>query len=640
MGDLLSVVVILFGLATAVFVLLTADPKTSRKLTIISGVLALVGGLAVYGYGYCSKDGVGLQAMLHALFSVFRIFIGDADFSEVADYFTGNGLLASIWLLHVLGFYTTSSAAISMIGANALRNLRVRFSARRGLCIIYGVTENTIDFGKQAAHLFGGALVYVAEDIDNVLSESILDQGNVLRTDANAWKGNTQFLNSLGISKKHCNLTVYCLHPDHAKNVAYASAIRNSCRSLGIQPEQFQLIIKSEIDQLTCDTEITLAAGPEHYGYESVTVFEEADLVARLLIQKYPPCHTLRFDQEGRTQDNFETLIIGFGQLGQTVLRQLIMNGQFEGSTFRADVFAPDIEESNGHFFYTYPGLLAHYDLHFHAHDGRSQALYRHVSERLDHIKYIVICTNDEHCNGEIAEELRSYLTIQGKTIPIHQCTHQHIKTTTPATLSTIGTTKIHPTVLDRETVLHSIYHPDVLDFNKQDRLAMAINTSYMGSHSKGLTQDWRLCDYFSRASCRACADFMDSMLYVAQKTAAEAMNGQWTFSDAQREVLGRMEHARWNAFHFAMGFRPMSDEEFRERARIYDEQKASSSQRMIRITKNMEKRTHACLVSWEELVDLAQKEYQVTGKRKDYQQMDIDNVLLIPELLKLRDSH
>ena len=48
MGDLLSVVVILFGLATAVFVLLTADPKTSRKLTIISGVLALVGGLVFW----------------------------------------------------------------------------------------------------------------------------------------------------------------------------------------------------------------------------------------------------------------------------------------------------------------------------------------------------------------------------------------------------------------------------------------------------------------------------------------------------------------------------------------------------------------------------------------------------------------
>ena len=636
MGNYLSMAVIAAGLVTAVLILLTAEPKISRRLTASAGAAALLGGLLIYGYGYIYFSGSCLQAMLHAVFSVCRMFIGDADFGEIAEapLFTSNWALAICWCLHVLAFYATSSAAISLVGANALRNLRVRFQGHH--CIIYGVTENTIAFGNESTH---NSLIYVAEEIDSVLSESILDQGNVLRTDANAWKGNEQFIKSLGISKKRGSLSVYCLHTDHAKNIAYASTILNSCRSLGVHPDKFKLFIKSEIDQFPTDTrpeDTVLSADPE---YESITVFEEADLAARLLIQKYPPCHTLSFDQDGRTQDNFETLVIGFGQLGQTILRQLIMNGQFVGSTFRADVFAPDIEETNGHFVYTYPGLMDHYDLHFHSHDGRSQALYRHVSERLDHIKYIVVCTNDERGNAEIAEELRSYLTIQGKTIPIHQCTHQGIKTTNPTTTSTVEGKEIHPNVLDRETVFYSIYHPDVLDFDKQDRLAMAINTSYMGSASKGLVQDWLRCNYFSRASCRAYADFVDSMLYVAQKTAADAMRGQWNFSDAQLEVLGRMEHARWNAFHFAMGFRPMSDEEFRQRARIYEEQRASGSARMIRVTKNMEKRSHACLVSWEELVDLAQKEYQVTGKLKDYQQMDIDNVMLIPELLKLRNT-
>lgn len=54
-----------------------------------------------------------------------------------------------------------------------------------------------------------------------------------------------------------------------------------------------------------------------------------------------------------------------------------------------------------------------------------------------------------------------------------------------------------------------------------------------------------------------------------------------------------------------------------------------------IRISKNTLLRTHACLIPWEELDALSAKENAVTGRSVDYKQLDINNVLAVPRLLR-----
>ena len=78
-----------------------------------------------------------------------------------------------------------------------------------------------------------------------------------------------------------------------------------------------------------------------------------------------------------------------------------------------------------------------------------------------------------------------------------------------------------------------------------------------------------------------------------------------------------------------------MSDEEFDSRAAIYRQQVEETGKASIRIAKNMAGQTHACLVDWEGLKTLSQKEAEVTGKYTDYQKMDTENVLALPELLR-----
>ena len=90
----------------------------------------------------------------------------------------------------------------------------------------------------------------------------------------------------------------------------------------------------------------------------------------------------------------------------------------------------------------------------------------------------------------------------------------------------------------------------------------------------------------------------------------------------------------RWNAFHFAMGYSTMSEEEFEANAKAWARCKAEGKPCSIKIAKNSEKRTHACLIPWEKLDELSRRENAITGRDVDYQQTDIDNVLTMPKLL------
>ena len=144
--------------------------------------------------------------------------------------------------------------------------------------------------------------------------------------------------------------------------------------------------------------------------------------------------------------------------------------------------------------------------------------------------------------------------------------------------------------------------------------------------------------NYFSYIT-KELPDFIEAVLRAAGKTEADALAGNWEFSDVQLENLGKMEHARWNAFHFCMGFMPMSSEEYAARTQIYQEQRRASGKGRIRIGKNLDARTHACLISWDALDALSEKENAITGGKVDYKQMDKNNILLLPELFRIRDG-
>lgn len=606
---------VVFGI---LIVLLAAKPKASKFVTLSALVFSALCGLVIYGYGYAAVTDNALLAILQTVLAVSGSFLGNSEYDGIADA----PLMQNQWMqilftfVHICALYATASAVITSIGAQALKRLRLWFGRRGHLNVIYGTNENALHFGKELVAKKSGVVVFVSPLSSSDAATTVSDMGCVLLSDPAATAGDEKFLRRISFGKGKRSLTLYALDKDSNRNIQYATSLLKTLKSLGVSAERTSLVLIGQEEIAVSQLQQT----SEQYGYGFVTAVNEPQMAARLLTMKYPPCNTLCFAADGKATENFEALVIGFGQFGQAILKSLVMNGQFEGSRFKLDVFAPGIHNADGNFTSRFASLLKQYDIHFYDNDARSRCMYDYLREHADTLRYIVIATGDDKCNYEIAEELIAYLNGIGRTIPIYQCSHNGV-----SAYHCDGTVE----------AVHSIFTTELLCSHTLDHRAMILNHKYQSHSGKTALQNWMECDYFSRQSCRAATDFIPAVLRAAGKSAEQAAQGDWALSAEQIENLSRTEHLRWCAFHYCMGFSTMDDKEFAERAETYRRQKDNGGKPAIRIGKNMPGRTHACLIPWEDLDNLSAKESAITGKDIDYKAMDTDNVMTIPQLLQ-----
>lgn len=599
--------------------LLSVKQEYMARATLVIGCVAAVLGLLLYGYSYLELGDQPVVAVLRSTFAVCRMFLGEHEYAdlEMVALFQNSGVRMLTWVAHLLAFFTTASVAVSVIGKEALKKLRVRFSRRKEISILYGIHAEGVELGKNLENNKKNIVVYVDPEPESEASYQITAAGQLLRNDSKATSGSRAFLRSVGAFRKNRKVTLYALAADPVQNLHYAKNILAALKEGGAAPADTRLVILSRED-LPVDSLQNREGEQDGYGYGFVTPFREYALAARLLIRNYPPCDYITFDENGRAKEDFHVLMIGFGRVGQAVMKQLIMNGQFAGAEFRAKVFDPQWEGATGFFTRQHPGIGKNYDLTFDNHEGRSEELCKYLAENKDSIRYVVVNTGSPERNDEIAEDLVVTLRQLGSKAPVIQCTHREI---------------CMQTVDAEEPVRTGVYSSDVLYTNDIDDMAMLVNQQYQ-SNGKTALENWMVCDFFSRMSCRAFADAIHAFLKAAHKTEEQVLRGDWDLPKEQLENLSIMEHERWAAFHYCMGFQTMTREEFDDRASQYETQKKAGKP-SIRIGKNMADKTHACLVHWDELDKLSQRENSFTGKKTDYKQMDRDNVMTIPELLK-----
>ncbi len=620
MENYIAVIILAMGLFLTMILLLASKPKFAGKLTGVFIVTAAIGGSIFYGYGFAVTQSNLPLAVVRALLAICGMYVGKMDMSSISAAPMMQHQWAQIlfWLVHLFALYATASAAITTVGAEALRKLRLWLARWGRLNLIYGVSDTSVALGKELLEQKQGSVVFIADKPDATLVASINKAGCVLRSDDSALNADSKFIKTIGANRSNRAISLYALQSDKADNLRYAEKLLQSLWKADVKPEQTNLVIRGHEESGTAALQVL----GEKYGYGFVTVFQEEQLIARLLMHSYPPCDCISFDESGKAQEDFEAVVVGFGQIGQAVLRHLVMNGQFEGSTFRAAVFSPDCEAVDGRFLNCFETVLEKYDITFHSHDARSRKMFEYLKAHRDTLKYIVLCAGSEKVNQEIAEGLRAYFDHMGIMIPIHMCDHEGVRS------------------YDADgqlTKLRKLYQYQVLSTMELDEMAMILNHHYMGDNGKSPVENWMVCDYFSRMSCRASADFMGAMLRSIGKTQEQVAEEGWELSQEQLENLSRTEHLRWCAFHFCMGFSVMSPEEHQNRAMLYQQQMKTDGKATIRIGKNMVGRTHACLVDWEELDDLSEWESAVTGKMIDYKAMDTENVQAIPELIRAR---
>lgn len=619
MTEIISVILCTTAIFAAIMLNLAVRPTVSRKLIGFAVAITAIGGLLIYGYGYaCTVDSIPL-AVIRATFAVCTIFVGENNLGDIIDapLLQYSSAQIAFWLLHLMGLFGSTSAIITAIGSKVLRQFRIWLIRNRDLAVIYSLSPNTLDFGRKLLEEGNYSLVYVDADGDNNLSGSVDHMGCLLYSDSDALIASPRFLKKLGLRPGSRKIRIYALDDDIVANQQYAQSFLRTLQLMDIRTEQSALTIRGPEDE----TDNRFQARNQSYGYGSIISLNEPEMTARLLIRNYPPCTTLSFSDQGRALQDFHALIIGFGRFGQAILKQLVMNSQFEGSSCHISVFAPDYDQLMGRLFSECEELLKQYHIDFYHHDGRSRELYNYLNQNAKSIRYIVVSTGDDRMNAEIAGELQPYLSRRGYAIPVYQCSSSGVRYKVNAD----------------KVVQHSIYTPELLCSDTIDRMAMELNQTYCGSGT--LRENWLNCDYFSRMSSRASADFAVSLLHSAGIEPEEALT-HWDPQGELLENLAKTEHLRWCAFHYSMGFRSMSQEEFNHRAEVYRRELAETGMGKIRISKDLNQRIHACLIPWNELDELSARENAITGKNTDYKEMDRNNVRAIPDVLRAMEKN
>ena len=607
---------LLFG---AMILNLAAKPRFTRGLIGACSAISAVGGLILYGIGFSYTLTDPTQGVLRTVLAVCRMYAGINEYSAVSDapLFAHSIWQAAFWIVHVMAFYSTASAAISTLGSAALKRLKFWLQRYGSSVIIFGISDDTVEFGRSLMASGVHNVIYVGGKPDASCEAAINAAGSLVRSDLSALNPDLKFLKSLGSEKGSPELTLYALDADENRNRLYAAKLLSALEEAGVDTARVRLVLRSSDESV--DSGFTRTA--ERFGYGDVKVFTNVSLSARLLMQSMPPCDKMTFREDGSAEGDFDAVIVGFGKTGRSVLRYLTRNAQFVGSHYRAAVFSPVSDQENGYFCSSNPGLVENYDIQFHASDAKSRDFYSYLRSHVSTLRYVVVCTGNQARDSEIASEVSAFLAQLGCDAAVCQCSAKSVSWSE------------HPGEPMR---YRTVYSADVIGSNAYDRMAMMLNYSYVNDKSIKPEDAWAGCDYFSRESSRASADFIRAFLRITNTREEDLNSESWKDkSPALLENLGITEHLRWCAFHYSMGFVSMPEDVLHARGKQYRSEMEQSGSSRLRIAKDLPHRMHACLCTWEELDDLSKAEETYTGKYTDYKDMDVRNVLALPNVLR-----
>ena len=474
---------------------------------------------------------------------------------------------------------------------------------------VFGVNSDSLVLGRNLADIKGNMQVYIDSIISKDHKESIHNFGGIVYLDSNALHASPSFLQSINVQKKKRRVRLFALSDDYDKNLQYAKMMLESLERLQIPPEQTELVLRGTDEWQG----MYFQAGESSYGYGNVLSFNEYDMSARLLVHEYPLCNAINFDENGRAVEDVEVLLVGFGLIGQEILRKLIAAGQFEGSRFHATIYDPedrhrtDTERLRNRITMSqyYPGMFAisDYEITFEAFKYGNEVV-RFLRKNASRIKYIVICLEDKKIARDIAINTVNNLQAMGYPQNVYTCDSKGVRCYSKDV---------------QECRMHWLYDSELLYSGEIDRYAIELNSRYGG--------DWKQLSYFHRMSARASVDYLIPLIRRIMTTTN-------TLTTEQRENLAKSEHLRWCAFHYTLGYEAMEIEEFIERTKDRLTEIQESGYSSIRTVSNTKTKKHVCLVSWDELDEIAHIENSITHGHRDFKENDRDNIDVIMGLI------
>ncbi len=624
-----------FVIAAACFaglIILLAKEK-SHKYNWMGWItlFASIGGLVIYGFGFYKafRDvsenvfDAGIKAVIRAVFATFNMFLGKNEYSIISktEIMEPPVMEFVFWLVHLAAFYVTANAILTTIGARFLKSIRKFFAIRKKkLTIIYGTGDSALQFAKTVE----GKILFVDKKIGDDAIKNI---------EAGGWTYITEGKEKTGIGRfGHPKfIELYCLQDDESLNINYARDLLGKSRVLKLRKtgKIKNIAVTILADMATTNGE-EFQRTAEKDGYDSVLITDKAYIVAKTAVSAFLPCEALTFKDDFEVVRGFSAVIVGYGSVGREVLKSLGMNGQFPGGRLKIRVFDKDYKKIDGYLKRMSPFMFNNFlqpeiegvDL-----DARSEGFYDYLSA--NDVDCIYMCTGSNKLNGELANESVAFLRRYKKECRVFECSYDSV-------ICHFGT---------ENEVKVDTFTEDNLNINRVDKVAMEVNYSYLGEEdrkNKTKEEAWAELSYFLRMSNRAVADFVPTYKYLVKDRLCDLSE------EKKEEIAGKLagklavlEHVRWSAFYFAFGYRPMTEEEFEERASNYLKGVEGYNKKFHKDDRGAF--SHSCLVPWDALKELDEKQNKVLEEkgekaRMDYQKSDADNVKLALKLIEEAD--
>jgi hypothetical protein len=630
-------------------VLMAQNRRVKRWTYIVLFVFAVGGGLFFYSYGYLSSGTGPSDALLVALRGIIRtarMFTLENDYGEMVNeqgaLWMSDKLLPQIafWLCAVSALVIVQAALLSLFGWKLIDWVRLHLGLHREVYLIKGgdryalmLGENiaTRDNPRQSPKKDRLVVFLIEEDADEKkIREKTAHFGGIVQVSDR----NHDISHYLGvINPEKWNrrgrkiYVVFTQNDSSAPGDVQLTVEFAKERSVDSKNLDIFVLTSSEWDREKIEA-ITQAKEGERRKYPyTIHIINETDLLIRQMIEARPPfeCPGLALNKTtGTAARDFTVMILGFGTAGQQTLLRLIINGQFVGSTMRAIVVDREIEHLRERFLHRYPALDICCKIDFKNFDVRDKAFFDLLKET-DGIDYVVVALSDDVMSRQTALDIRLCYERKYSALPFI------------AVYEKEG--GLHDSGQDEKVFSFgcrdAVYKEALIIREETDRMAKVVNQVYKGD-------PWHELDWVRQESNRAAADFVPAMLRLAGLSRESAKKEQALTGDpVLAETLAETEHLRWNAFHAAMGFRPISIEEMRRRFENYTGEKNTNAHFDF-CRRDSKERLHACLIDWDELDaltevyrELARRSDNEKEQKRDFKNNDRDIIKSIPAFLQ-----
>ena len=413
-------------------------------------------------------------------------------------------------------------------------------------------------------------------------------------------------------SYRNVDIKVYAFNGSYDENYNFAMKIYDEIKS----KEHNNIYLT-----IVCDDQFDTDKLQDDKGFSYVRAFNKKEILARELVNRYSPC-----DYICSTNNEFFSLIIGFGEFGQKILERQFVYGLLPNSKIHVDIVDPDYDEISAifedkfDFYYNeniatdYRFLLDSVEIKNYKFNAKSKDFSEYLNDNLEKINQVVVSTGSEKSNSEITKYL-IYLRKKRKLMfDVFDCLDDRIY------------------VYDKESEIREILK--VYDYILDDKIDMAgklVNYAYFlkdkmaisrlqlndSKINNEINEEWNKIDSYSKNSSISAAGF-----YKTIKKFLESYKSDDDYEkciNENREFFGKLEHNRWCAFLLTEGYRHMD----------YDSISGKGQ-------KDIDNKKHACLIPWEDLPQLDAIQKSDTGKDPKYQERDIKNVIMAIKIAEL----